>query len=500
MNYCATRVPFSLSKGERVALCFAVAAGVFFIARKLMVDVLLFDALGYYMLGARMVSEGTWGYHDFLRTYGCPLFLSWFFNLTNILPLRPWFDEGRDMTAWPVIITGQFLLYLAASYALRGEIAAFSLPVARLVFIGLCVNIYILSLVVEVLSEAPSLILYLLMIGLWLQMLQRITLPQLSQGWPRLKWLGGMCALLGFLVGFSAMIRPANYTFVVPLLAAWLTLVFSIYRQPALPKKHKGAVVMLLGMALGFSAAVVPQWLINRIYYDTLSLSSAENNLWWAQVPGVLYMKYQTTYQNATLIALNPFFGQTFLDHSSPLRWYVDYPFRALGFLFLKLFNMLDHDYFFTYIWKIRPWWRLPLSVFNHAGIGLAVLGFWVWFRQSWKRVVHFDGLALWMLLIFVGSSMALNLTTAADMRYGIIMIQAAFPLAVYGINYSRQQSPAVHRKHYVGVSVYCVLALILSEWVRYHTPFIGSNLAPFFDMAGAMTEVITERVQALFQ
>lgn len=488
MNQIASRhSPPLFSQAERWAFVFLVISGVFFITRNLVIGKIYFDAQSYYMLGLYVTQEGAWGYHHFLRTYGTPLFLSSFVNLGYALPLPKRILDGYlDITLWPVVLVSQACLYVLALLALRYAIALFSEPLARMVFIGLCLNVYTTSMMAEVLSEAPSLILYALMAGIWLELMHSLPCRSTPPGMIRLERQYFLyAALLGFLVGFSAMVRPANYTFVVPLLCVFAGCQLFLMRVHGGSRSSAFVVVIFSAGILGGGAAILPQLFINWIYFDMFSISSAENNLWWAQSPGVERMKFQSTFSHSSLIAPNPFFAGTAFDHGKPLQWYADYPLYGLFLLLIKFFNILDHDYFFTYTYHLHNWWRVPMSIVNHAFVGMGLMGLWFWFRRSWKNIFYIDGLSLWMLLVTLGSYSALSITTVGDMRYGILLLMAAFPLACHAWVETLKAPAHIMRRRSIGLGIYISAALLLSEWVRYHTPQIRSNFGPLFEILG---------------
>src|SRR4051794_11586216 len=153
-----------MSRGERAALCFAVLVAV---AAYLRIPQYPpeFDAQTYLQIARDIAANGLFrDYHySKLRTYGYPVFLVACQQLAGALRLD-----------WTVVVFAvQFGFIVLAALFLRAAVSRHSPALARIVFVAVVVNPFLLLLAPETLSEALSVALLITGAACWAAMLDR---------------------------------------------------------------------------------------------------------------------------------------------------------------------------------------------------------------------------------------------------------------------------------------------------------------------------------------
>ncbi len=382
-----------------------------------------------------------------MRTYAYPFLLS--------LVVRAAAATGLSFVA--LLFALQLFAYGAAVLLLRRALAPASPEAARIAFCGLIVNWYVLIYTPESLTESLSLTLLIVVAACWVQI-----------------WRNGFAAwpvLAGSLVaGWALMVRPANAF----LVAAWgfgLGLLWLRQRPPAVRTAYLAALA-----AVGIALPIAPQFVINVVHYGqatpfvTADLGRLQQSL------GVQYIKYATALPpvpKAPIPYDNPLLPGTRLDETAPLAWYADYPLRGVATLALHTFNLTDQDLLFTYSRDLRPWYRIPLGIVNHAAVALGVVGL-VLLGRRLRATNEPHGRDAWIVLLaLIAANWATYVWTAVEMRFGAVLLLVLFPLAGYAVIAVAARGARVRRAVAVGTAAYVVLALGLSGWVRDQAPLI---------------------------
>jgi hypothetical protein len=426
-----------------------------------------FDAKNYLDIATDIAKQGLFAqyYYSQIRTYGYPLLLAGLLSVSRL--------TGASWV-W-LVFESQLALYLAAAWMVRQSIRLFAPSLARIVFIGLAANVLPLSYTAETLTESVSASLLLGVCASWLRLWQ-------SSGRGRWVWL----VTGSLLAGFAVMVRPANLF----LAAAWLlaagALVWARFDSSV---RRAGACAV---MAICLLAPMLPQYANNVRHYDKPTPLVASTLALYQQYVGVEHLKYATglpPVPTPSVYYNNPFAQGRPIDGAKPLRWYVDHPLQGALTLGLHVFNMLDQDLLFTYSRDLDPWYRLPLALFTHGGLALAFMAWLLFTRTAWQaslpplqgeglrneRHREFDRRLPWLALTVLASlHIGLHAVTLVEMRFGLPLLVLAGPMAAWMLVHMTTSEPARTRRFRVmAVTVWVVVALLLSHWVRQQAPSI---------------------------
>ena len=434
----------ALTRGEWIALVLAIAMAHAFYGRIVHYPS-DFDAKNYLDIAQDMLRQGLFSkfFYSNIRTYGYPAFLAILLELA-----------GSSASRWGwLIFESQLALFITAAVMLRRSMLPLAPRFARLAFIALIVNPFVLSYTPESLSESLALTLVIASIACW------ISARRHARAW--------IWVLLGsMLVSFSVMVRPAN----VFALAAWVVAVglLVVERQ----RKVAGALpTILLALVVGIVVPALPQLRNNvRYYHDPTPLVVARlatNQQIW----GIQYIKYATAMPPVPLPSVfydNPWARDRPFDAVHPLRWYTAYPDAGLATLALHVFNMLDQDLLFTYARDLDPWYRRPLAIANHALIAFALIGLALLIAQ---RARWIEALSLSVL---IAAHVTVHAATAVEMRFGLPLLALGGPLAAFAwMRMSIIRSRVLTIGALVFAAAYVTCALVLSDWVRSQSPSI---------------------------
>ena len=452
------RLPLAPAEWACVALSVAIAHG--FLVHEWFYPS-AWDAVLYVDIARDIAEHGL--LRDFhgsqMRTYGYAWLLS--------LVLRAAAAMGVSFVA--LLFAVQFLAYGAAALFFRHALAPAHPLAARFAFCGFVANWYALIYTPESLTESVSLTLVLVVAACWIRLWQRGLVA-----WPL--FAGSVGA------GFALMIRPAN-AFVV---AAW---VFGLAVLCARQRPPAGRTLLVAALAIASLAIpLAPQVGINAVYHGVATpfVTFELGNL--QQRVGIVDIKYATAMPpvpRAPIHYKNPLYPGTSMSDDAPWTWYFDHPWRGLATIALHTFNLTDQDLLFTYSRDLVPWYRIPLGILNHAIVALGAVGLVLFGRRAWAAEDRRERDGLVVLLALLVANWAVYAWTGVEMRFGSVILLILFPFACYaamhiGRNWERESVA----RALGGVSLYVVLALLLSGWVRDQAPAIrdvtaGSQLMP---------------------
>ena len=412
-----------------------------------------YDALSYREI-AIDISEGGL-FRKFLgsygRTFGYPLILGGLYRLANAVGL-PWL--------WLTFET-QLAAHIAAALSVRAAMSRHSLELRRLVFVGLVVNPISLSYTPETLTESASLTTMMLVASCWLRAVAADKTAPII----------GAILTGSLLAGFAIMLRPAN----IFVAAAWTVAVIAMAIMRRFPRRR--VVLAFLALAIGVSLPTLPQVRNNSVYYGTATPLIAMPLDRLQQGLGILYIKYATAMPPISTPSIyyeNPLVAETEVDKDHPLQWYGEHPVSGAITLALHVFNMLDQDLLFTYSRDLDPWYRLPVGFVTHSVIGLALLAMALLVMRA--RVGTDSAIRLGILALgaFIVAHIAIHMTTAVEMRFGVPLLAVALPLAMWML-LAKIRFASRRRQWMVAfsVAIYAVGALSLSAWVREQAPAI---------------------------
>ena len=414
-----------------------------------------FDALNYVLSARDIATDGLFSkFHGSgLRTYGYPVFLVVIDGLANAL--RAPFQV--------VLLEVQLLLYVGAAFLMRRELMKQYPTAARIVFCGLFANYYAMIYMSESLGESLSLTLTLLAAACWLRMWRRRNV--------------GITLVLGSLiVGFAVMVRPAN----VFLVAAWIVGCGLLWMRQRVPVWQ--ILVMLIAMVTALGLPAIPQMINNATYYNNPTPLVVYNLGRQQHSWGTQLLKYATAMPpvpQSRIVYNNPLFNGTSIDSRWPLRWYLDYPVRGCATLALHTFNLTDQDLTFTYARDLDPWYRRPLGIVNHAVIALGLVGFALLARRARAGTQGAQSDPFVGFTLLLAANTAIYSVTAVEMRFGLTLLLAMFPLAGYAVLRAvASKSPRVRPAVACYTLAYVVSAMLLSDWVRNQSPQIREAVA----------------------
>ena len=442
----AARLP--LAPFERVCLAIGALVALGFLVHELRFPS-AWDATQYFNMAQDIASRGLFAKVEGseMRTYGYPWLAS--------LVLRAATATGVPFAV--LLFALQFAMYVGAAFLLRRALAPVSAIAARLAFCGLLVDFYALIYTPESLTESVSLTLLVLTAALWI--------VQWRNGLTTAAVIGGSLA-----AGFALMIRPAN----VFVSAAWIFGLALLWLRA--PPARARRVALAAAALVAFVLPIAPQIGINAIHHGRMTPFVTADIGLLQQILGIRYLKYATglpPVPEAQVPYENPWVAGTTLSEEAPLRWYLEHPLRGAATTALHTFNLTDQDLLFTYSRDLRPWYRIPLGIVNHAAVALGLIGLSVAARKVRHDRRAPD--AFLVLACLIAANWAVYAWTAVEMRFGATLLLVLVPFAGYAMIDVARRGARVRRAVALGTGVYIVLALAVSSWVRDQSPLIRS-------------------------
>ena len=407
-----------------------------------------FDARNYLEIAADIGRNGLFSkfYNSDIRTYGYPLFLAALLRAADLLHVP---------VGW-LVFESQLALYLFGAYVLRQELARLWPAFAGWAFIGVVLNIFALSYTAESLTESVSLSLILFATACWLAL---VAGP--------VTWLP---VLAGSVVtGAAVVVRPANLF----ALLTWAIVVGAVCvaRRPGIRALGPIVAAFVVGVVL----PMTPQYINNVRHYEQYTPLVAARLDRNQQIWGIAYLKYATALPPVPYPSIyydNPFAKAGPVDNASPLAWYAQHPQAGALTVGLHTFNMLDQDLLFTYSRDLDPWYRLPLGIANHALVATALIGIVILAARARRDGVL--ALATIAVIAYVIAHVSVHAMTAVEMRFGLPLLLLAGPAAIGAVReFAQHGTPSWRIAAGVGVVVYVIGALALSDWVRQQAPSI---------------------------
>ncbi len=389
------------------------------------------DALQYVEMARYYEANGLSPYapHADVRTFGYPWFLSMVSRAAGAvgMPLRA------------AVFVAQLAMYFGFALFLRRRLSMLFGPGAgAAVFYGLTFNVLLFPYLALSLTDGFSVILLLgagcLLIGVS------------TDDRPRM--LAFRSVLLGLLVGFAVVVRPANLWFVSLIVIGALLVLRKRGLAPGRPgvRASLSALLFVAIAAIAGLAATLPQSAVNWArarqatplpIYD-LKTKQVE--------AGLRNIKYATSMVGGAkgLFYRNPLFPESKARHG--IEWYVHEPLRGAATLALRMFGGFDFDYLFPYIYDLRPSYRPLLFVISQLivffGLGGVVMLAWPALAQRvlgalaadrfcWKAPI---GAGQVFIPVFVAWA-AIYGVSAIENRFALPMITLLMPVAVAAIS-----------------------------------------------------------------
>ena len=301
------------------------------------------DVIFYGQAAATIQKQGFFGKRpDDPRNYGYQLFLSVVSDPAKLIPPAwGYFD--------PRVAIAQTALYLAAVLALFSVVYPASPPVAWSCAIGLLCNPFVLNYVPMRATEGlnASLLISIAAIVCALVLAKRGPLQSCL-----LIFLGGLVA------GFALLVRPANLS----IMLAWAAFALVHVRNVA-EFRAASLTCAIAGLALPLALQII--------------VAATATNLGALQIAaGLSMLKYETNLSHIGPIALK--YANPFIDprDAAALSWrlYLLRPLEGIPTMVMHVFNSLDHNQLFSFVYDRNPWYRLPLNALNHAILAIAAM------------------------------------------------------------------------------------------------------------------------------
>jgi hypothetical protein len=285
--------------------------------------------------------------HSDVRTFGYPLLLSVVSRAAGAL--------GLPLAA--VVFVVQLTLYFACVAMLHRLIArSFGAVAAAAVFYGLTFNVLLLPYLPLTMTDGMSVILLLCAAG--------VLFSLAVDGRPRMVVLRAV--MLGVIVGFAVVVRPANLWFVALIVIGGLLALRN--RDPGQPSRTRSSrlalVFVVIALISGFGATM-PQSALNWARARQASPFPIYDLKAKQLDAGVRNIKYGTNMVDgaAGLFYRNPFYVEASGRHG--IEWYFQQPLRGSATVALRMFAGFDFDYLFPYIYDLRPGYRPALLLFS---------------------------------------------------------------------------------------------------------------------------------------
>lgn len=264
--------------------------------------------------------------YDFgsIRTYGYPAFI-------YLVSFIPGAHQNISLTVGIV----QYLLFAGGTLALSMQVWSTSHRVAIAIYAGLMLNVFVLSIVLDVLTDALSVPTFI-----WLLVILQVAL--------RARSTGAVLALLligSLIASLSIMIRPAN----VCIFVGWAIAV-----PVALwPRYRRGAIAIFgIGIVAGAVIAWGPQLAYNIWTWGEASVFPVCQLGGIQALYGIAMVRYDTIGlpgSSEQFFYANPFSTNDTIE-GSPLRWYLMQPVNGALTILIRHFMGFDINHLFTYV------------------------------------------------------------------------------------------------------------------------------------------------------
>jgi hypothetical protein len=404
------------------------------------------DAWGYINHAFELRADGLLGKLSSWRTYG----YIWFLYFCSLV-----FGTGREALVWGAVCV-QAALYLTAVAALAATIMPRSRHLACAVGIGLLSNPILVAIVMDTLTESLTLIAAVFLLTILLQAARAPTFAA------KLPWLIGGAAL----ASFSIMIRPAN----LPLLLAWNVAVSPVLFGPSLRSTAKALLVYALIVVTVSLLVWTPQLIITARHFGQASIFPVALGDFQATM-GIKLLKYATRVK-ADHIAAGMFYPNpwlTSLPDTQPWHWYLSNPGAGVLTAASHVFNALNYDHPFVYVYDISLPYSVPLAFMVWLIYSLAVIDIAICLRDRrdfLSRIPEF-GPGLLFVATMTAASLATIAISAVESRFSTLILAVAGVFASHCLLRLRH-FPAPQRSQIVAAAIVIgVCGTLVSEWMK---------------------------------
>lgn len=418
-------------------------------------DPFYFDENRYRSTALNMLEHGLFSKSAYtsVTTYGYPFFIFCLLKIINFFKIK--FGIGLGLKE--VIFYSQLGIYLVAAFYIRNILAKHltNEKIATWVFAALCFNPFILSSLTFCLTESLSLVLYICVIGIMLEIFSNPTQTK------KLNW---SYLLLGFVIGFAIEVRPVN------LYLIFVALPFCYFAG------YQNVLLFLAGIILAFC----PQLYINIKNFSSYTPLVVHNLAGFQSSAGLSMIKYGTSVAPnfaGGIEYLNPFIHKSSTPEGFSLSLFLYNIKTRLLTSMLHVFAVIDQDLFFTYAKDLTPWYRWPSTILSLLVAGLGATGFMihlskVFITNTAKTALvanaSYKKLLLAILLIIL-ANIAIYSQTASEMRFGLVLL-ALFSLF---IPFARDLFLRNKYLFLLITIIYLAMGIWLSHWIQKQAPII---------------------------
>jgi hypothetical protein len=396
------------------------------------------DAWAYvtYALGFR--EHGFLSELGSVRTYGYPAFL---YLVSFLAPPSGRCNSGGALVdlgcLWLYAGVVQYVLFVAATLWLAKLLSEHSPRFARAVLVGLLLNPFLLSIVVDCLSEGLLASVIVLLTALSVCATRSTSIVRL---------LAPLAA--GALTScFALMIRPAA----IPVVMAWAIASFAaLWSNPRLamdrlstqqtippsrfPPRPRIAALNLALLLAACSITWMPQVYYNWVTWGQISflpvcrLDQIQASL---SVPVLRYESVVPGEIVEPFFYLSPFSTNDVVK-GHPTNWYMDHPIAAVATVLLRIVAGLSINHLFTYVYPGQALLEVALMAGYWGLICLGIMRIAKLSGAGWSMLPSCFRAAVVFVTACTVSILALNSFTAVQLRFNLMPIGV---LSVFGVD-----------------------------------------------------------------
>jgi hypothetical protein len=354
------------------------------------------DSWAYAKYAARFRDFGF--LHDFgsIRTYGYPAFI----YLVSFIP-------GALQNISLAVGMTQYALLASGALALSAQVWPTSHKIAIAIYAGLMLNLFVLSIVLDVLTDALSVpaMVWLLVV------IQAAMRARTSVAVFALILVGSLIASM------SVMIRPAN----ISILIGWAVAV-----PIALWHRYRFAALAMFGPAVivGLAIAWGPQLAYNLSTWGETSVFPVCQLSSIQAFYGIAMTRFDTIGLpggSQQFFYVNPFVTSDTIE-GNPLRWYLMQPLNGVLTILLRHFMGFDISHLFTYV---AGGFGNERHITRFIGWAVCLFGLF-----NIGQIRNAPAPELVFVVVTLAIVLAINSITAVEIRFNILPIAALGVLA----------------------------------------------------------------------
>lgn len=413
------------------------------------------DANGYMRMAMRYVANGISPVEpelDPLRLYGYPYFLSIVIKVSNFLGIQHSI----------LIFLTQLSLYLFFLLKLVRHInSEYSERIATIVLLALSANIFIYPYIAISLTDGFTAILVVALAYISLKILTGILNDK--DDW----YFSVHYVILGFIVGFQIMVRPASVYMIGFLIS--IVLFYLICKKE---RSISSGLSVILSAAIGFTLAITPQVVFNFTNFKVLKFlpvaDLGSTQLDW----GINQLKYLTnlTGGNLQMCYKSPWAVNVV---GEGISWYINNPVDGIKTIFMHLYGVLDFDYLFPYVYKLETKYSPYLFIYSQFIIFWGFVGL----ISSTKALlrIKIDSVSRSSKVIFIFYILSvfsfilgwccIHAFPGSENRWSLPLIILLLPMAFWSIGINWRQMHQ-HKILYVTFLLYLAVAYNLSSFL----------------------------------